>query len=112
LEQEQVGEPLTPQEIEAFLKRYAAGDPVGEIAADSNVSISTITRYANQRKVRRPRGTTRRSRHPSLTEEQMAELRVAYPDPNRTTAEIARALGLSVDVLAKIAQGEGLRRRR
>jgi transposase len=107
---EQLGEPLTPQEIEAFLARYAAGDPVGEIAADFDTSIGTIVRYANARKVRRPSGTARRSRYPQLTEEQLAELRVAYPDKNRTTAEIARAFNVSVDVLAKIAQGQGLRR--
>ncbi|MEU4511687.1 hypothetical protein AB0G05_19525 [Nonomuraea wenchangensis] len=107
---DQVGEPLTSQEIDAFLQRYAAGDPVGEIAADFDVSITTIVRYANQRKVRRPAGTARRSRSKDLTDEQMEELRAAYPDPNRKPPEIARALGISVETLARIASSEGLRR--
>jgi hypothetical protein len=42
---DQLGEPPTPQEVDAFLKRYAAGDPVAEIAADFDVSIGAIVRY-------------------------------------------------------------------
>ncbi|MGP3921222.1 hypothetical protein [Nonomuraea sp. 10N515B] len=86
---DELGEPLTPQEIEAFLKRYAAGDPVAEIAADVNVSVGTIVAYASRRRVWRPENTARRSQHHTLTEEQLAELRVAYPDRDRPVAEIA-----------------------
>ncbi|MFG2076894.1 hypothetical protein [Nonomuraea maritima] len=102
--------PLTAQEIDAFLERYAAGDDVGRIAADFDTSISTIVRYANARKVRRPAGTARRSRVKTLTAEQLEELRTAYPDPNRKPAEIARTFGVSVEMLARIASNEGLRR--
>jgi hypothetical protein len=45
-----------------------------------------------------------------LTEKQLAELRVAYPDPARKTAEIAQSFGISVGPLVKIALAEGLRR--
>ncbi|MGW6505549.1 hypothetical protein [Nonomuraea angiospora] len=107
---DQLGEPLTPQEIEAFLERYAAGDPVAEIASDFDVSIGTIVHYASARKVRRPKNTSRRSRHHALTEEQLAELRIAYPDPGRPVAEIARSFGVTVGALVRIALAEGLRR--